>query len=60
MPDGLTIARAVGEWHYNRYAHYDVLDPGTWFVKKESDSIEFTQELSEPISGYGYVYRKVE
>src|SRR5262249_21299784 len=37
----------------------EVVDSGKWSVKKERDSIEFTQELSDPASGYGYLYRKV-
>ena len=48
-----------GEGNYNRYVPYEVLDPGKWSVKKSDDSIEFTQDLSDPASGYGYVYRKV-
>jgi hypothetical protein len=48
-----------GDGNYNRYFPYDVVDSGKWSVKKESDSIEFTQELSNPASGYSYVYRKV-
>jgi len=48
-----------GDGQYNRYVPYDVLDPGKWSVKKHADSVEFTQELSDPASGYGYVYRKV-
>jgi hypothetical protein len=47
-----------GDGAYNRFAPYEVLDSGKWSVKKEGDSIEFTQELSEPTSGYAYVYRK--
>jgi hypothetical protein len=37
---------------------YEIVDPGKWAVKRNSDSVEFTQELTEPASGYGYVYRK--
>jgi hypothetical protein len=55
---GVGVLRKTGE-DYNRYVPYDVLDPGKWSVKKESDSIEFSQELSDPASGYGYLYRKV-
>ena len=47
------------EGNYNKYAPYDVLDPGKWSVKTESDSIEFTQELSDSASGFAYLYRKV-
>ena len=48
-----------GEGNYNRYFPYEVLDPGQWSVQKQSDSIEFRQELSDPHTGYGYLYRKV-
>ncbi len=48
-----------GDGDYNRYRPYDVLNPGKWTVKKHKDSIEFQQELSDPSSGYAYVYRKV-
>ncbi len=48
-----------GSGNYNKYAPYDVLDSGKWSVRKEGDSIEFTQELSDPASGYAYGYRKV-
>jgi len=48
-----------GDGDYNRYRPYDVLNPGKWTVKKHKDSIEFQQELSDPSSGYGYLYRKV-
>ena len=48
-----------GEGNYNRYVPYDVLDPGKWSVRKTNSSIAFTQTLSDPASGFGYVYRKV-
>jgi hypothetical protein len=48
-----------GEGNYNRFVHYEVLDPGKWSVKKGRDSVEFVQELSAPDLGWAYVYRKV-
>jgi hypothetical protein len=48
-----------GEGNYNRFVPYDVLDSGKWSVKKRRDSVQFVQELSDPSSGYAYVYRKV-
>jgi len=48
-----------GEGNYNRYVPYDVLDCGKWSVKKGKESVEFTQELSDPNSGFAYLYRKV-
>jgi hypothetical protein len=47
-----------GEGNYNRFVPYDVLDSGKWTVKRHKDSIQFQQELSDPASGYAYVYRK--
>ena len=62
-PGGTFIKIGVGilrrtDGDYNRYRPYDVLNPGKWSVKKHKDSIEFQQELSDPASGYAYVYRK--
>jgi hypothetical protein len=62
-PGGTFIKIGVGilrrtDGEYNRYRPYDVLNPGKWAVKKHKDSIEFQQELSDPASGYAYVYRK--
>jgi hypothetical protein len=47
-----------GEGNYNRYVPYDVLNPGKWSVAKHRDSVEFRQALSDPTSGYAYVYQK--
>jgi hypothetical protein len=38
---------------------YDVLDSGKWTVKKQRDAVEFIQELSDPATGYAYLYRKL-
>ena len=46
------------EGSYDSYKQYEIVDAGKWSVRKHSDSIEFTQELSDPSSGYSYVYRK--
>ena len=64
QPGGTFIKLGVGvlrrgEGNYNRFVHYDVLDPGTWTVKKGANTVEFVQELKAPALGYGYVYRKV-
>ena len=55
---GVGVLRKT-EGEYNRFAPYNVVDAGKWTVKKNDNSIEFTQELSDPNSGYAYVYRKV-
>lgn len=48
-----------GEGNYNRFVHYDVLNPGTWTVNRRANAVEFIQTLDAPELGYGYVYRKV-
>lgn len=63
-PGGTFIKIGVGQLRktaepYNRYYPYEVVNPGKWSVKAHKDSVEFTQELTDPGSGYAYVYRKV-
>jgi hypothetical protein len=43
---------------YDFVKQYEIVDPGKWTVAQHPDSVEFTQELSDPASGYGYVYHK--
>src|SRR5437879_7210490 len=35
-----------------------MVDPASWKVRTTRDSIEFTQDLTDPTSGHGYRYRK--
>ena len=63
-PGGTFIKLGVGvlrrgEGNYNRFVHYEVLDPGTWTVKTGANTVEFVQRLDAKALGYGYVYRKV-
>ena len=44
-----------------RYAFanlYDIIDHGKWSVNETANSIEFTQELSDRATGYGYLHKK--
>jgi hypothetical protein len=43
---------------YDYVKQYEIVDPGKWSVKTHRDSVEFTQELTDPATGYGYLYRK--
>lgn len=36
----------------------DIVDHGIWSTRVEKDSVEFTHEVSDSASGYGYRYRK--
>ena len=44
---------------YDFVKQYEIIDPGKWTVTKHPDTIEFVQELTDPTTGYGYVYRKI-
>jgi hypothetical protein len=62
-PGGTFIKIGVGvlrkdDGKYDYVKLYGIVDPGKWTVKTNTDSVEFTQELTDPSSGYGYVYRK--
>jgi len=54
---GVGILRKSGE-KYDFVKLYEIVDPGRWTVKKDSDSVEFTQELTDSSTGYAYLYRK--
>lgn len=45
--------------NYNNYKPYEVLNSGKWTTKKDENSIEFVQELSDPKTGYAYLYHKL-
>ena len=43
---------------YDYVKQYQIVDPGKWTVEQHRASVRFTQELTDPSSGYGYIYRK--
>jgi hypothetical protein len=43
---------------YDAYKQYEIVDPGKRKVETHGDSVVFTQELTDPATGYGYIYRK--
>lgn len=55
---GIGVLRKPDEPNYNHVGKYVVVDPGKWTIRKTANSVEFVQELNDPASGYGYVYRK--
>ena len=54
---GVGVLRKDNE-KYDAFKQYELVDPGKWTVKIHVDSAELTQELTDPSTGYGYVYRK--
>ncbi len=55
---GVGVLRKPDEPKYDHYKTYEIVDGGKWTVKKNSDWIQFTQELNDPSSGYAYTYQK--
>lgn len=55
---GVGVLKKASAAPYSPFAKYEIVDPGKWSVRKGVDFVEFTQELNDPATGYGYVYRK--
>jgi hypothetical protein len=55
---GVGVLRKPDETNYNRFRTYEIVDSGKWTVTKSPDSVQFTQQVNDAISGYGYRYRK--
>lgn len=53
---GVGMVRKPEDKPYERFRTYDIVDGGTWTVKKGKSSIRFTQTLQG--QGYGYRYTK--
>ena len=55
---GVGVLRKPDDAPYEVFRVYDIVDGGKWSIKRKTDSVEFRQELSDPATGYAYVYRK--
>ena len=55
---GVGVLRRPDKQAYSPYRLYEIVNGGKWGIRTQSDSVEFTQELSDPASGYGYRYTK--
>lgn len=55
---GVGVLRRPDEHDYDHFRLYEILDPGKWTNRIARDSAEFTQQVNDPASGYGYEYRK--
>lgn len=56
---GVGVERKPDDKPYAQFKTYEIVDPGKWSVKKRSDSVTFTQTVTDPSSGYAYEYTKV-
>jgi len=55
---GVGVLRKPDNEDYSPYRLYEIANPGKREVHTKPDSVEFTQELSDPASGYAYLYTK--
>lgn len=55
---GVGVLRKPDDKPYTFSRSYDIVNPGKWTSRPESDRVEFQQELTDEI-GYGYRYQKV-
>jgi hypothetical protein len=55
---GVGILRKPDNAPYTQYRLYEIVNGGKWSVTKSQDGVEFTQELHDSSTGYGYVYWK--
>ncbi len=55
---GVGVLRKPDAAKYDNYRLYDIADSGQWTTNKTRESIEFTHEVGDSSSGYGYSYRK--
>ena len=56
---GVGVLRKPDNAKYSIFRLYDVVDHGKWSFHAKPDSVEFTQRVSDPATGYGYLYRKI-
>jgi hypothetical protein len=55
---GVGVLRRPDERDYDHFRLYEIVNPGKWTNRIARDSAEFTQQVDDPASGYGYEYRK--
>ncbi len=55
---GVGVLRKAADAPYSCYESYEIVDPGTWSVRTTATSVEFTHQLTDAKTGFGYVYRK--
>jgi hypothetical protein len=55
---GVGVLRRPHDKPYDRYLAYEIVDGGKWTTTIGTDSVVFKQILSNPVSGYGYIYTK--
>jgi len=55
---GVGVLRRGDATPYSAYKKYEIVSTGKWSMRKHGDLVEFTQELKDADTGYGYTYTK--
>jgi hypothetical protein len=55
---GVGVLRKPDAANYASFQKYEIVDPGKWTVRKGAGFVEFTQDLNDTATGYGYTYSK--
>lgn len=55
---GVGAVRKPVEPAYRRFSTYEIVDPGTWVVRRSADRVELQHTLRDT-GGYAYAYRKI-
>jgi hypothetical protein len=55
---GVGLLKKPEEQQFQQFKTYEIADNGKWTVKTAADSVEFTHEVTDPVSGYAYLYKK--
>lgn len=55
---GVGVLRKAEDAPYDAFHLYGIADGGQWSVRQSASSVTFEQRLTDPASGYSYVYLK--
>jgi 6-phosphogluconolactonase len=55
---GIGVLRRPDAAPYDNFRVYEIVDHGVWQVHTQSSSVEFSQRLVDPATGYSYLYTK--
>lgn len=55
---GIGVLKRPDEPQYRFSNQYELLDTGKWSVRKGAGFVEYRHQLTDPKSGYGYIYTK--
>jgi hypothetical protein len=55
---GVGVLKKISDQPYRFQTAYEFMDNGQWSVRKGADFVEYRHTLTDPKSGYGYVYTK--